>query len=125
MSEILLNKIIQGYHNICEECGETIQVNMQGTPINHKCEIKNLDIPQKVDFLSFFDKNGFIKNGDYYEHDELINLTIVNSTVLNQIQYTLGFKNKNSSFFGMSKNIRTAEELQEVLFIFCGFKTYI
>ena len=76
-----------------------------------------------VGFLSFFQKNGLIKNGNYYKHEDLLNLTIANSTVLNQIQFTIGFQNDRGSFFGMSKNIRTVEELQEVLMVLCGFET--
>ena len=48
MAEILPNGTLQGYSNICPECKKTIQVNMQGTPINHKCEVKNLDIPHVI-----------------------------------------------------------------------------
>jgi hypothetical protein len=77
-----------------------------------------------VGFLSFFEKNGFVKAGNFYKHEDLINVTIVNSTVLNQIQFTVGFQNGNGSFFGMSKNIRTVEDLQEVLMVLCGFETY-
>lgn len=77
-----------------------------------------------VGFLSFFKENGFVKNGEYYKHEDLLNLTIFNSTVLNQIQFTIGFQNDRGSFFGMSKNIRTVEELQEVLLVLCDFETY-
>lgn len=45
MAEILPDGTMQGYYNICKDCGKTIEVNMQGTPINHKCEVKILDIP--------------------------------------------------------------------------------
>lgn len=48
MAEILPNGTLQGYSNICPDCKKTIQVNMQGTPINHKCEFKNLDIPHVI-----------------------------------------------------------------------------
>jgi hypothetical protein len=75
-------------------------------------------------FLSFFKKNGFAKSGVFYKHEDLINVTIANSTVLNEIQFTIGFKNSNGSFFGMSRNIRTVEDLQEVLVVLCGFETY-
>lgn len=77
-----------------------------------------------VDFLSFFQKNRFLKNGNYYKHEDLINLTIANSTILNQIQFTIGFQNDGGSFFGISKNIKTVQELQEILMVLCGFKTY-
>ena len=77
-----------------------------------------------VDFLWFFDKNRFVKQGSFYKNEDLVNLTIANSTVLNQIQFTIGFQNSGGSFFGMSKNIRTVEELQEVLIVLCGLKTY-
>ena len=77
-----------------------------------------------VGFLSFFNKNGFVKSGIFYKHEDLINVTIANSTVLNQIQFTVGFQNGNGSFFGMSKNIRTVDELQEVLVVLSGFETY-
>ena len=45
MAEILPDGTMQGYFNYCPKCKNTIEVNMQGTPINHKCEVKNLDIP--------------------------------------------------------------------------------
>lgn len=45
MAEILPDGTMQGYFNYCPKCKKTIEVNMQGTPRNHKCEVKNLDIP--------------------------------------------------------------------------------
>lgn len=48
MAETLPDGTMQGYYNICKDCGKTIEVNMQGTPINHKCEVKNLDIPHVI-----------------------------------------------------------------------------
>lgn len=37
MAEELPDGTRQGYFNICPNCKKTIEVNMQGTPINHKC----------------------------------------------------------------------------------------
>ena len=48
MAEILPDGTMQGYYNICENCGKEIEVNMQGTPMNHQCEVKKLDIPHVI-----------------------------------------------------------------------------
>lgn len=40
MAEILPDGTMQGYYNICPNCKKTIEVNMQGTPLNHKCKAK-------------------------------------------------------------------------------------
>lgn len=40
MGELLPDGTYQGYFNICPICKKTIEVNMQGNPINHKCEEK-------------------------------------------------------------------------------------
>lgn len=53
MAEILPDGTMQGYYNICEYCGKTIEVNMQGNPINHKCEVKNLDIQPVIKSVCF------------------------------------------------------------------------
>ena len=45
MADILPNGKIQGHTGICPECKQETSVNMQGTPINHECEVKNLRIP--------------------------------------------------------------------------------
>lgn len=42
MVEILPNGTMQGYYNICKTCGETIEVNYQGSPINHECNTTKL-----------------------------------------------------------------------------------
>ena len=34
--------------------GKTIEVNMQGTQINHKCEVKILDIPHVINLVCPF-----------------------------------------------------------------------
>jgi len=84
--------------------------------------IQNFYIEQtKMDFSLFFENNSFVKKGNYYKHEDLINLTIADTTVLNQIQFTIGFQDNGGSFFGISKNIRTVKELQELLFVLCGF----
>jgi len=54
MAEILPDGTMQGYYNICKNCGKTIEVNMHGTPLNHKCEGKNLDIPHVIYPLLFY-----------------------------------------------------------------------
>lgn len=68
MAEILPDGTMQGYYNICKNCGKEIEVNMQGTPINHKCEVKNLDIPhvsgrseQLVSFLNWYVKDEMMR----------------------------------------------------------------
>lgn len=48
MAEILPDGTMQGYYNICKNCGKEIEVNMQGTAINHRCKVKNLDIPHVI-----------------------------------------------------------------------------
>ena len=39
MAEILPKGELQGYFNICPNCKKTISVNIQGNPIDHKCNI--------------------------------------------------------------------------------------
>lgn len=55
MGEILPDETIQGYYNICPHCKETIEVNMQGTPMNHKCKAENLPIQCVSHFYSVGD----------------------------------------------------------------------
>ena len=54
MAEILPSGKIQEYTGICPECKQETSVNMQGTPINHECEVKNLDIPHVSDAVCHY-----------------------------------------------------------------------
>jgi len=43
MAEELPDGTRQGYFNVCKDCGKEIEVNMQGTPMNHKCDLNKIE----------------------------------------------------------------------------------
>lgn len=72
MAETLPDGAIQGYFSTCPECKETIAVNMQGTPIDHKCKKTSSEWNIKHDF-QIMDPDGWNRrNFQYSFYEELI-----------------------------------------------------